>query len=80
VARTLEGIGRISFSIYLLHFAVIETLGAHGWLLRPFASAAADALLTTALVALPLVLALSAFTYATVERPFMALRRRYVEG
>jgi peptidoglycan/LPS O-acetylase OafA/YrhL len=80
VARGLEGIGRISFSIYLLHFAVIWTLGAHGWLLRPFASAGADALLTTALLALPLVLGLSAFTYATVERPFMALRRRYVAG
>ena len=80
VARALEGIGRISFSIYLLHYAVIWTLGEHGWLLHPFASAGADALLTTALLALPLVLGLSALTYATVERPFMALRRRYVAG
>ena len=80
MARGLEGIGRISFSIYLLHYAVIWTLGEHGWLLRPFASAAADALLSTALLALPLVLGLSALTYATVERPFMALRRRYVAG
>ena len=78
LARGLEAIGRVSFSIYLLHFAVISVLAAHGWVLRPFASATADALLTTALLALPLALALAAFTYATVERPFMALRRRYV--
>ena len=75
--RPVEAVGRISFSIYLLHFAVIQTLSEHGWILHPFASATADALLTTAAVAVPLVLALSAFTYATIEAPFLALRGRY---
>ncbi len=77
LARPLEAIGRISFSIYLLHFAVIDMLGMHGWILRPFADAHADALVTTLVVALPITLAGAAFTYTTIEAPFLALRRRY---
>ena len=78
IGRVLAGIGRTSFSIYLLHVPVIDVLSLHRWVLRPTGNPYWDALATTALLVLPLVLAVAAFSYATIEAPFLGLRRRYV--
>lgn len=77
VARALRGLGRISFSVYLLNFPLIALMNARGWVPAPFARPYDSALLDTALILLPATLLLAALTHATVEAPFMRLRRRY---
>lgn len=77
IARPLEAIGRTSFSIYLLHFIVVMVVDTHSWILRPWANAYADALLTTVVIVLPITLACARFSYETIEAPFLGLRRRY---
>ena len=79
VSRVLAGIGTISYSIYLLHFLIIEHLIAQRWLWRPTGDGYRDAALMTALVATPVILGLSTLTYLVVERPFLSLRRAYLE-
>ena len=78
VGRLFSAIGRISFSVYLLHVPAIEVLSAHHWVLRPSGNPYWDVLATTLVLVLPLVLAVSALGYATIEAPFLGLRRRYV--
>ncbi len=78
LGRALAGIGRTGFSIYLLHVPAIEVLSLHHWVLRPTGNPYWDALATAAFLVLPLVLAVAAFSYATIEAPFLGLRRRYV--
>ncbi len=80
IGRPLEAIERICFSIYLLHFPVALILDFHGWILRPFANPYADALLTTAVILVPIILASARFSYATIEAPFLDLRRCYALG
>jgi len=79
LSALLCALGEISFSIYLLHFPVIQVVARHEWFVIVGTSAAANALATTALVAAPLTIALSALTYRFVERPFLDLRRRYLD-
>jgi len=76
-SRALARIGEVSYSIYLLHFVVIWSLLRLG-LPHVFTGGfVVDALLNTALVALPITLAVSALSYAFVERPFLRLRGNY---
>jgi peptidoglycan/LPS O-acetylase OafA/YrhL len=79
VSRLLAGIGTISYSIYLLHYLVIYQLATRGWLWRATDHGYADALLNAAFVAAPVILAVSALTYAVVERPFLTRRGPYLE-
>lgn len=75
--RVLAWIGEVSYSIYLLHFVVIWSLLRLG-LPYPFTDRPVpDALLNTALLALPLTLAISTLSYTFVERPFLRLRGNY---
>lgn len=76
-SRLLARVGEISYSIYLIHFVVIWTLIRHGVAFAPTGRIVPDALLLTGLAALPITLAVSALTYACVERPFLRLRGRY---
>jgi len=76
-SRLIASVGIVSYSIYLLHFVVIYLITVKGWYLAWVGRPVIDALLTTALVALPVTLALSALSYHVVERPFLALRSAY---
>ena len=77
IARLLGGIGAISYSIYLVHFLVIDALVKRGWLVSFSGHVGVDALLNTLLFALPATVVLAALTYGCVERPFLRLRGRY---
>jgi len=76
-SRVLAWIGGISYSIYLTHYMVITTAIAFGWTIAFTGRAVVDALLDTALIALPVTLLLSALTYHAIELPFLRLRGRY---
>ena len=76
-SRLLARIGEISYSIYLLHFVVIWSLLRSGLVPVWTGRYVLDALLNTLLLALPLTLAVSALSYAFIERPFLRLRGNY---
>lgn len=76
-SRALCWVGTRSFSVYLLHFALLQVLSAHYWYFRfPF-SPIPSALANTLVLLLPVTLAASALTYSLIERPFLDLRQRY---
>jgi peptidoglycan/LPS O-acetylase OafA/YrhL len=77
-SRALAAVGTVSYSIYLLHFVVIEQLIRHRWGWQPSGRGHVDALVTTACLATPIILASSALTYLVVERPFLRLRGPYL--
>jgi peptidoglycan/LPS O-acetylase OafA/YrhL len=71
LSSSLCAIGALSFSIYMTHRIVIDTLIAPGSL--PHWSP----LRNTVLVALPITLGLSCLTYFVIEKPFLDLRGSY---
>ncbi|WP_210270022.1 acyltransferase family protein [Aureimonas mangrovi] len=78
--RFVGYVGVISFPLYLVHFAVIGTAMRHGIYVTVSGNGYYDALLTTALVVIPLSLASAALLHYAIEKPFLAFRPRYVAG
>ena len=80
IARGLQIIGLLSFSIYILHWPVITSYWkVYNWLNPDLIHSLPSLFLVTTATLLPLVLALSALSYFCIERPFLNLRRRYIE-
>jgi peptidoglycan/LPS O-acetylase OafA/YrhL len=80
IDRALAALGAISFSIYVFHNLVIAAYNAR---LSPLATGLGpgfDAVATGALVILPAVLVISVITYHLIERPFLAMRSRYLRA
>jgi peptidoglycan/LPS O-acetylase OafA/YrhL len=78
IAWTGARIGEISYSVYLIHGAVIAGIVRHGGYVRLMGNGWYDALLTTLFVALPPVLAVSFLTWHTIELPFLKMRPKYI--
>jgi peptidoglycan/LPS O-acetylase OafA/YrhL len=77
VSKVLASIGEVSFSMYLLHVAIIAAvmkLGPLTFGLEPGAAIFAN----TVFLVLPLTVATSWVTYRIIERPFLRLRVRYL--
>ena len=75
----LSRIGEISFSIYLLHFPIVDAFSRHPNVLpRITGDPAIDAVFSTLLVVVPCTLALSWLTFHVIELPFLRRRRRYL--
>jgi peptidoglycan/LPS O-acetylase OafA/YrhL len=80
VSKALIAIGTISYSMYLIHFVVVDIcIRQQFFVLVPGADAMQNALYTALLYLLPMVLLLSTFTYHVVEKPFLQLRHAYVD-
>jgi peptidoglycan/LPS O-acetylase OafA/YrhL len=78
VSRAICYVGSISYSMYLLHFIVIDLMVRHKLLLRLAGDPFLDAVATTVLVALPVVLAVSTLSYQAIELPFLNMRGTYL--
>jgi peptidoglycan/LPS O-acetylase OafA/YrhL len=79
VSRAVARLGEVSYSVYLIHFLVVTVVVQRHLVLEvPGWGYVRDALLTTLVVVVPVVLAVSTITYRGIERPFMKLRVRYV--
>lgn len=74
--RVLDHGGKISFSFYLLHMAVIHVLAVNFGLPALTGDRMLDALLVLPLV-YGLTWALAALCYNTIEEPFLRMRRSY---
>ncbi len=79
VSRFAARIGEISYSIYLLHFVLVQITMKEHWIIDPPGSTPLEqAFLTATFIVLPLLLLASFVTYHGVERPFLNLRMRYL--
>lgn len=74
-SRIMKSLGTLSYSIYLLHFPILDFYSKHVFF-RLLDNHYDNALLNMALVA-PMVLAASALTYTFIEHPFLSLQRGY---
>jgi len=80
VGLALAWVGVRSFSVYLLHYPVIQVFCKHpDWLIRFTGEWRQDALLNALLVVLPIVLVVSETTWQAIEKPFLNLRRVYLK-
>lgn len=79
LSRATAKVGELSYSIYLLHFMLIFVINSQQWWVTvPGLSFKANALLTTLVVLVPLVVACSMVTYYGVELPFLRMRMKYL--
>lgn len=79
VTRALARVGEVSFSIYLLHYAVVVgvvTTAHH--LIVGTGGTICSGFLSGVLVALPITVAIAFISYNAIEKPFLGLRVKYV--
>jgi peptidoglycan/LPS O-acetylase OafA/YrhL len=69
----------ISFSLYLLHYPILKAIYRSGLVINLPDHAFLSGLATTGLVLLPLSVAAATLTFYVIEKPPLALRRRYVQ-
>jgi peptidoglycan/LPS O-acetylase OafA/YrhL len=69
--------GIVSYSAYLLHYAIVVLIRDH-WKLDLADNDRQNALLNTLIIVIPATFALATLTYHLVEKPFMQMRRRYL--
>ncbi len=74
----LRYLGKVSYSVYLIHVPVITILATKSWFLNiSGASAFGNTLLTAIFEVLPVSVAFASLTWSVIEEPFLAMRRRY---
>lgn len=79
ISTLFAKLGERSYSMYLIHFMVIWILLSCGaWITIPGLPPAYDAMITTALYVLPVVIGISMLTYSGVEVPFLKMRIKYL--
>jgi peptidoglycan/LPS O-acetylase OafA/YrhL len=78
LARSFAAVGATSYSIYLWHFVLLQVQRGQGWLPHWVAQPEQNAVLVVTLTSLPAISLLAALSYHVIEKPFLALRRRYV--
>jgi peptidoglycan/LPS O-acetylase OafA/YrhL len=79
LSGALSWAGERSYGMYLLHVAMLQVLFTQGWTLDVPGGPMVDTVANGLVVVLPCVTLLAALTYSSVERPFLSLRRRYVD-
>lgn len=79
LSRLVAGLGAISYSMYLLHIVVITIVLNHDLRFHVRHSPFLSALLTALIYVVPATVLVSTLSYHVIEKPFLALRRRYLE-
>lgn len=75
-SQLFASIGKISFSIYLLHGLVITVLMNWGWKIEIVDNLPLSLVLTGLLLVFPITLLIATITYHAIEKPFLDLRGR----
>ena len=80
VNRLLLGLGTISYSIYMVHYVVLEFFMSRDWdILIRTADPLVTAVLNILLLVAPVVVLISTLSYVAVERPFLRRRSSYTQ-
>lgn len=80
VGKALVAVGTISYSIYMVHYVVLDFFLQRDWdSLWRLSDPVGTAVLNVFVFMLPLVLLLATISYFCVERPFLMQRRKYVQ-
>ena len=80
LGRMLVALGTVSYSIYLSHFVVLNFFMERDLdTLLAVADPVGTAILNIAALVMPVVVLVSALTYYSIERPFLARRSAYME-
>ena len=81
VGKALVAVGTISYSIYMVHYVVLDFFLQRDWdSLWRLSDPVATAVLNVFVFMLPLVLLLATIIYFCVERPFLLRRRKYMQA
>lgn len=78
ISHLFSKLGEISYSFYLVHFAVINMVIKNSMSLHATGHENIDALATTLIIVFPITAAIALLTYHTIELPFLRMRPRYV--
>ena len=78
IDKGLAALGTVSFSTYVFHNLVLAAYNNYAGIVRFTGLDRFDTILTGLLVVLPIVLLMSAITYALIEKPFLILRNNYL--
>ncbi|NKB33549.1 MAG: acyltransferase family protein [Pseudomonadales bacterium] len=80
VNKGLVGLGTVSYSIYLVHYVVLDFFMQRDLdTLITLENALGTAVINVFVIMMPLVVAISAVTYYCIERPFLVRRTTYVK-
>jgi peptidoglycan/LPS O-acetylase OafA/YrhL len=79
LASAARQLGEISYSFYLVHFAIFAIVVRHGLYVHLTGNGYWDAIATTFFIVAPTTVAISLLTYHTIEIPFLLRRPRYLE-
>jgi len=78
LSKIFAKIGTISYSIYLIHYVIVNSMVKRQWLIIvPDMNPVGIALLNTIIIVIPVVLLISTITYQYIEKPFLNLRVIY---
>jgi peptidoglycan/LPS O-acetylase OafA/YrhL len=78
VDALLRFVGRISYSVYLIHIIVIWIFAEKGWYFSIGSlTVNENIVLTVFAMVLPVVIPVSTLTYVSIEKPFLEMRSRY---
>ena len=80
IDKGLALLGAVSFSTYVFHNLVLAAYNNYAGIVHFTGLERFDTILTGLLVVLPLVLLMSAITYALIEKPFLSLRNNYLSS
>lgn len=78
ISSIIGKFGEITYSFYLLHFAVITSVINKNWYIRWTHDGHVNALLTVLVVVVPITTLISIVTYKNIEVPFLKLRPKYI--
>lgn len=76
----LRLLGTISYSFYLLHYGLLVALQRRHWFHQFVPDPHQNSLIVFAVMELPLLLLACILTYRVIERPFLAMRVRYLSA
>lgn len=80
VARILIALGTVSYSIYLVHYVILDQFIQRDWdTLIDLADPLGTAVLNVGLFVMPVVVVVAMLTYMGVERPFLKRRKAYMQ-
>ncbi len=79
ISKAIAGVGTISYSMYLMHLIVLDIFVHHGLVIHAPRPPFLAALFTGLFYVFPAVVLVSTLTYHAIEKPFLDLRRRYLD-